>query len=174
MSEKRIEIGYIQKAHGIKGEVFLKLYDEGGDFLKAGQEVYLKDKVHALTQVRKVPQGFILKLKEVTTRNESELLKASKVYVSSDLFADEAKGFYLNQLLGFDLLFKGEVKGQVVGFGLTDAHDLLRVRLSGLQDEIEIPYVDNFILNINKLGKNIEVECPEELFDLEFFNEAKK
>ena len=174
MSAKLIEIGYIQKAHGIKGEVFFKPYDEGVDYLKTGQQIRLGEVDFTLLQARVVPSGVILRLKEVTTRNESELLRASKVYVSSEVFGESEGGFYLNQLLNFDVIFKGAVKGQVVGFGLTDAHDLLRVRLSGLEDQVEIPYVDNFVLKINKLDKNIEVNCPEELFDLEFLGETKR
>jgi len=171
---KRSEIGYIQKAHGLKGEVFLKTFDADVAYLSKGLELFLDSAAYQISTFRKVTGGVIVKFSNVDDRNSSDLLKGKSVSVDSKLFADLSEGddFYLNQLKGFQVILNGKSMGEVSGFASTEAHDLLRIVTS--EGEVELPYVDFFISEIRHLDKEIHVDCPVELFDVSFFSGGAK
>ncbi len=172
---KLIEIGYIAKAHGLKGEVLLKVHDGDDEYLKVGLKVFLNEELFSIETLRRPKDGVLLKLEGVADRNQSELLKGKSVSVDSSVFSENLKEdeVYLNQLIGFGVHLKGKFMGEVSGFSETEAHDLLKVKLEE-GGVVELPYVDQFISEINKIEKTIKVDCPDELFDFSFFNEAKK
>lgn len=172
--KKMSEIGYIQKAHGLKGEVFFKAYDQDLSYLSNNLEIRLADTSYLISSFRLVTGGAILKLAGVDDRNQSDLLKAKPVYVDAELFAElSSEGeIYLNQLLGFSVIMLGDKKGEVVGFAKTEAHDLLRIETES--GEVEFPYVDQFIIEIKDLKRELHVSCPEDLFDPDFFSGGAK
>lgn len=174
LEKEHIKIGFISKAHGIKGEIFLKIFDKEDSYLVKKTELFIRGEAYSIEQLRRANEGLIIKLSGVNTRNESELFRGSEVSVEAGIFKEGSDGkVYLNQLKGFQVYLSGELKGVVCGFSETAAHDLLRVELpSG--GEVEIPYVDNFIDEIKETEKLIEVSCPVELFDEEFLSGAKK
>ncbi len=175
MENKLIKIGFILKAHGIKGEVFLKIFDKDDSYITEETKLILNGEAYNIKNLRKVNGGIIVKLLGVDTRNDSELLKGLQVFVEEDVFKNFLKEgeVYLNQLKGFKVFLKKDLKGLVSGFSQTAAHDLLVVELiSG--GFVEIPYVDSFIIKINKLEEIIKVDCPKELFDQDFLNGVKK
>lgn len=168
------KIGFISKAHGIKGEVFIRLFDKEDSYLTKKVELVIKEKAYAIEKLRRAKDGLIIKLKDVDTRNDSETFKGLEVFVVSSVFQENTgDGVYLNQLKGFEVYLAKELKGKVSGFSETAAHDLLVIELE-TEGEVEIPYVESFIENIDKDSKKIYVTCPEELFDTDFLNGAKK
>lgn len=172
--EKMSEIGYIQKAHGLKGEVFFKAHDGELSYLSKNLDVYLGGVQFTISSFREVTGGAILKLAGVDDRNGSDLLKAKAVSIDSEVFAElsDEEGLYLNQLLGFAVFMDGQKKGEVSGFAVTEAHDLLIITTD--LGEIELPYVDSFINEIKNLEKELHVDCPVEIFDPEFFSGGAK
>ena len=172
LMNKTIDIGYIQKAHGLKGEVFLKTFDGDSSFLKKGLEIFLDQKQFKISSFRLVTGGVILKLMGVEDRNSSDLLKGKTVCVKDQAFETNGEGFYLNRLMDFGVYLGAERKGKVSGFAQTEAHDLLRVQTDS--GEIELPFVDTFIIEIKDLEKEIHVDCPIELFDADFFSGGAK
>lgn len=179
LEKNLIKIGYIAKAHGLKGEVLLKLFDSEDVYIKKGLSLDLGGKEYVIGGLRRPKEGVLLKFSGVDSRNDSELLKGLEVSVETSVFEEglEDGEVYLNQLLGFKVYLvselEDELKGEISGFSKTEAHDLLRVELvSG--GEIEIPYVDKFLTEISKLERFVKVDCPKELFDLEFLTEANK
>ncbi len=175
MENKLLKIGFILKAHGIKGEVFLKIFDKEDSYIKEGIKLVLDAKTYVVKKLRRASGGLIVKLIGVDTRNHSDLLKGFEVFVGKDVFKNSLKNkeVYLNQLKGFKIFLKEDLKGVVSGFSQTPAHDLLVVDLiSG--GVVEIPYVSSFIIEINNLEKTIKVNCPKDLFDEDFLSGAKK
>ncbi|MGH1469201.1 MAG: ribosome maturation factor RimM [Bdellovibrionales bacterium] len=174
MGKELIKIGFISKAHGIKGEVFLKIFDKEDSYLTKKTELFIKEQAYSIEQLRRANEGLIIKLSGVSTRNDSELFRGAEVSVAADIFKETSDGKrYLNQLKGFEVYLDGELKGTVCGFSETAAHDLLRVELpSG--GEVEIPYVEVFIAEVKEAEKLIAVNCPEELFDEDFLSGSKK
>jgi len=172
--KNKSEIGYIQKAHGLKGELFFKPFGDDISYLSKKLEIFLAEEMYEISSFRKVTGGVIIKLNGVDDRNASDLLKAKTVSVDSSLFSElsDADGFYLNQLLGFSVFLDGQRKGEVSGFAETEAHDLLRITTE--TGEVEFPYVESFISEISNLKKELHVNCPAELFDTDFFSGGAK
>ncbi len=168
------KIGFISKAHGIKGEVFIKIFDKEDSYLNKEVKLVIKNEAYTIENLRRSKDGLIVKLKNVNTRNDSETFRGLEVFIDTCIFKTvEGEKFYLNQLKGFEVYSTKDLKGKVVGFSETAAHDLLVVEVS-LGGEVEIPYVEAFIKEVDKKNKKITVNCPEELFDTDFLSGVKK
>lgn len=170
-----VEIGYIKKAHGIKGEVLLALYDEDFSFLDKGIKLRLKSEVYKILKMRPHKEGLILLLEGVSDRNTSEGLKGKKVSLSNKIFENlrSKSELYLNQLKNYSVVNSSGDTARVVGFAETKAHDLLILELKN-GGQGEIPYVEKFIFEINHEEQKIFTDCPAELFKSGFLNSSKK
>lgn len=175
MEKKIIEIGYIAKAHGLKGNIIVKLYDKEADYLYEGLEVFLDEEIYVIESFKIGGAGLNIKLKDVETRNNSELLKGKKLSIHSSLFKNlnEKGEIYLNQYLGFKVFLENELKGKISGFLNTPAHDLFEVSLDS-GGVVELPFVNEFIANIDMTKKEVVFNCPKDLFNPDFFKAEKK
>lgn len=167
-------VGWVQSAHGLRGELFVRL--------KAGQADWLED-VKTLSivkpgeteplslEIEKISahkDGLIVRLKGVSDRNQAELWRKSSVYVAEDLLeAEEGERIYLKQVLGFTVIdLEGKALGVIRGFASNGVQDLLRVYpASG--GEALIPFVDAFIRYIDFDKQELTMDLPPGLFDLD-------
>lgn len=112
MSKKhRICIGKIASPHGVKGEMKLFLYLEEVSLIQSGRLVY-DDSGRSLSIIsfRQGPKGFFLiKLEEVSSREEADSLKGVKVYMDrGDLPSDlEEETYYIEDLKGLRVTLQG-------------------------------------------------------------------
>lgn len=170
------EVGYISKAHGIRGEVFIRLFNLQAEWLDQAQSLELTSRVQHLGKVhrlsiqsqRRHKEGVICKFTEVNTRNAAEDLKGWTVLLNRTLLTSEANkndDLYLLELEGFRLVDKkeGEI-GIVNGFLVGEMQDLLEV--STPEGVLQVPYVDDFIIRIDREKRLIEMDLPEGLTEL--------
>lgn len=166
-------VGWVQSAHGIRGELFIRLKagqadwrDDVSEFalLKAGQD---KPKIFDIEKLSPHKDGLIVTLKGCADRNTAEELRKSSVYIDEDLLeADEGDTIFLKQVLGFSVLdVDGKVLGVIRGFASNGMQDLLRVYpTSG--GEALVPFVDDFIKHIDFDKQQLTMDLPPGLFDL--------
>jgi 16S rRNA processing protein RimM len=104
----------------------------------------------------------------ITTRNQAEELVKSGVYIEDALLESEEEGkIFLKEILGFSVFNeKNERLGEIIGFGSNGAQDLLKVKLENGR-EASIPFVEPFIRNIDFDKRELAMELPEGLLDLE-------
>lgn len=170
-----VEIGYIAKAHGIKGELFLKLFDEDTDswFLDVGI-LYIGKEEFKISKARPHQNGYILILSNVVDRNKAELLKGKTASVTESFFSEKnnTDEYFLNQIKDFEVYLNQDYKGRVSGFSSTQAHEIIGVKTES--GEFEIPWVESFIKEINFEKQAINLDCPKELFEADFGQSEKK
>ena len=130
-SESAIALAAIVGAHGIGGEVRLKLFGEGVAALS--RHAAFNDGALALVKVRDDGKGgAVARLHGITSREAAEALRGTLLTVARDalppLAADE---FYHADLVGLAVVTDaGEVVGKVVAvenFGATDIVEVARV-----------------------------------------------
>lgn len=169
-----IQIGKIQKAHGIKGEVLLRL--SSGENLKPFPKILYgcKDSFNEIKEtqeadsyevlkVRFVPQGVLLQFKDCTDRNEALKLQGLSFYVDSkELKSPENSSLFLSELLGFRVCLQ-EPNSKSIGIishFISHSHqDLMVVSQKG--KSIEIPFVRSYIKDIDFKNKNLFLTLPE-------------
>jgi 16S rRNA processing protein RimM len=131
MTEKRVALAAVAGAHGVKGEVRLKLFSDSAASLAQHQNVYVGDEQRRLLSVRDGGKMAVARFEGVADRTAAEALRGSLVEVDrSTLPILEEGEYYHADLVGLPCVDRG---GQPVGtiaavenFG---AGDLLEVQL---------------------------------------------
>lgn len=171
-------IGWVKSAHGLKGEIYIQLNSKQADWLDSVESLTLwnvgKTQVLEIERATPFKDGLRVKLKGIEDRNQSEALRKSQVFIEeSVLVAEPGENLFLNQILNFDLVNPTlEKLGQIVGFGTNGVQDLLRIRPAGIDssdvaEERLVPFVDQFIVRIDLENRQVIMDLPEGLLDLE-------
>jgi 16S rRNA processing protein RimM len=164
------KVGWVKEAHGLKGEVYVKLLSKDPEWLdELSQIALLKDgerKVYLVKKWRRHKQGLIVVLEGVTNRNQSEELKGAEFCIPSGLLVTaDGEVPYLIEFMGFQVIdAKLGAIGEIVGFADNGAQDLIEVKGASGQVHL-VPFVDAFIEKILKLEKTIHMNLPEGLIE---------
>jgi 16S rRNA processing protein RimM len=166
-----VKIGFITKAHGIKGEVRISLEDEEIIDLEEIESVYVLQGTgltqFILEEVRPQPGNeVLLKFKGVATRNESELLARNPLYVAkADLPEPEEGEFYYHEIMGFQVVDdKLGALGEVIGVEPMPGQDLLRMRYQGR--EVLIPMAEHIVKQVDRDARTVQTHLPEGLLEV--------
>ena len=124
----RITLAAIAGAHGVKGEVRLKLFGSL-DTLVASNSVYVGGTERRLEQVRAAGKGAVARFAGVADRSAAEALRGSLVEIDRDALPPLADGeYYHADLVGLACVDRdGQPVGAVVAVENFGAGDLLEV-----------------------------------------------
>ncbi|MCB2186072.1 MAG: ribosome maturation factor RimM [Deltaproteobacteria bacterium] len=166
-----IAMGRAAGAFGLRGELRVWSFaSEPEVFLRAGQ-VWIgpePGRVKAYTPLAWRPHHdrVLLKLAEVTDRDQAAALTGSWLYLSREVMAPLAEGeYYWADLKGKTVrTAAGQELGRVVGVSDAGAHDLLLIR-DGEGHEALVPVVEDVVLDLGLSGGEIVVSLPEGLLE---------
>lgn len=169
MSDKRILLGEITGAHGIRGEVLVRAYT--GDPEAIADYGPLTDAAGAapltLKVLRLTPKGAVIaRVKGIADRNGAEALKGRKLFVARGAMPepDDADDFYYADLIGLAAVdVDGRALGEVVAVHNYGASDLLEIRLSGTKKTELIPFTKAVVPVIDLHGRRVTVVRPDEV-----------
>lgn len=169
-------VGTIQKPHGIKGELFVRLEtDRPAAVFAAGRALRLgdsagrpSDDVLTIERARAFKGGVLVKMAEHAGRtSEIEALRGRTLLIPRSEAAplDEDEVFY-HELLGLKVVTAAEGEVGTVG-EVYDAPSgpLLSVRRTGA-GELLIPFVREMIRRIDAAEGVLELDLPAGLLDL--------
>lgn len=149
-------IGRLVNTHGIKGEVRLlsKFRYKDKVFVK-GFKVYVgKDKEEFEIEKYRVHKNFdMLVFKDNYDINKVEYLKGSLVYINKDDLHLDDNTFLSIDLIGFNVIIDNKNIGIIKEVLDTPANEVLV-----LDNNVMIPYVKDFIDNININEKTITIK----------------
>ena len=130
--ERRIALAAVAGAHGIKGELRLKLFGSA-DGLATHKSVFVGGKPHALESVKAVGKGAIARLAGISDRAAAEALRGQLVEVERSALPPLAEGeYYHADLVGLPCVDgQGKAVGMVVAVENYGAGDLLEVERDG-------------------------------------------
>jgi 16S rRNA processing protein RimM len=135
-SDKRIALAAVAGAHGVKGELRLKLFSDSAASLSAHDTLYVGGQERRLLSARDAGKGAIARFEGITDRSAAEALRGSVVEVDRDALPELAEGeYYHADLIGLTCFTTdGETVGSVIGVENYGAGDLLNIELvSGKQ-----------------------------------------
>ena len=143
MADKRVTLAAVAGAHGVKGEVRLKLFTDSAAGLASHKRVFIGGAEHRLTDVREGGKTAVARIKGVSDRSAAEALRGQLVEVDrADLPPLEEGEYYHADLLGLPCVdADGAEVGVVAGIENFGAGDLLEIELPNGKRPL-IPYSD--------------------------------
>ena len=128
---KRVALAAVAGAHGIKGELRLKLFVDSVASLKAHSRVYVGGEVRTLRELRDANKTAIARIDGVTDRTAAEALRGTLIEVEREALPALAEGeFYHADLVGLACVDQdGNALGSVAGIENFGAGDLIDVLL---------------------------------------------
>ena len=161
---KRILIGEIATAHGIKGFVKVRSFVDD-DSLLEGDDVFTKesgDKKIKITLKNALKGDWVAEVQGVSDRNAAELLRGTKLYIDRDTMPEADDGeYYVEDLKGLKVIDKdGKDIGTVLSIENFGASDLIDIK-PPVGHSFYIPFTDDTVLDVDFENGAITVEMPE-------------
>ncbi len=168
MSSVWTSIGFISRAHGLKGEVVLEPEFDDVDLYDPGRLYYLgkidSDPVPVRVSLIKLiqkgdQQSFFVKFEHVTDRSDAEAIKGFSLFLPSDeVVLDEDD----DDIIGYEVINEsGVTEGEVVDVIDNPAHPLIQV--VGDNGAFLIPWVDEFVRDVDYDQRKVIVDDISEL-----------
>lgn len=170
-----LRVGRLTKAHGLKGALKLELYTDEPDLrFQPGSQVSLQVPTDSpwfgqqltVKELRYYNNHPVVFFDGVDDRTAAESLSRAILWVEYDPEArpSEEDAWFDHQLVGLDVLRDDSVIGQVQRLDHLPAQDLIVVATNG-GDEVLLPFVKQFVPEVNVEGGFIRVTPPGGLFE---------
>ncbi|MBO0764164.1 MAG: ribosome maturation factor RimM [Hyphomicrobiaceae bacterium] len=161
---RRILLGRIAGAHGIRGEVLIKTFTGRPEDIAAygpledgcGRRLLIE-------ALRATPRGVVARLAGIADRTAAEALKGRSLYVARASLPVAAEGeFYYADLIGLAAVDPdGRALGEVVDVHNHGAGDLLELRLADDGKTELVPFTDAFVPEVDLAASRVVVRLPE-------------
>jgi 16S rRNA processing protein RimM len=176
MSDAFVTLARVIKTQGRRGEVAVEVLSDVPDRLKPGMRLFALAKDGARRELHiedawPHKELVVLKFSSVDSISDAEVLVGSELQVPlSERAKLEPGAAYISDLVGCVLLDCGsEVRGREIGvisdvrFGAGEAPLLV---IGSGKSEREIPFAQEFLVQVDLEGKRIEMNLPEGLLDV--------
>jgi 16S rRNA processing protein RimM len=131
MLDKRIALAAVAGAHGVKGEVRLKLFSERAESLAAHEKLYVGGTARRLLTIRDGGKTAVARFEGIDNRSAAEALRGSLVEVDRSALPPLEEGeYYHADLIGLPCVDRdGQAVGTVLAIENYGAGDLLEIEL---------------------------------------------
>jgi 16S rRNA processing protein RimM len=171
-SRDTLRVGVVTRAHGLAGELEVRLDWADSRALLAAPEIILEDasgqrERRAVSAVRRTPKGLLLALAGVSDRNAAEERRGSLVLVPRALLPELAPGeYYLSDLVGASVVDPaGAEIGTVSEIQMYPSVDAVVIDApSGMR--WEQPLLDEWIARVDLVGRRIVLSSDGGLIEL--------
>ncbi|HKX89010.1 MAG TPA: ribosome maturation factor RimM [Sphingopyxis sp.] len=128
-ANRPVTLAAIAGAHGVRGEVRLKLFGEGAEALRAFSVFDAGDRKLTLKSVRPANQGAVATFAEVSDRSAAEALRGTVLTVPRSALPPLAEGeYYHHDLIGLPCVSTdGAAIGHVAAVENFGAGDILEI-----------------------------------------------
>ncbi len=158
-----LQIGYIARAHGLRGELVLKTFDPASTAINEVDVLVLvtrDGKEHTLTleSVAEAPGGDIrVRFEGMTRREDCEPFKASGVFVRREDLEPPAEGeFFHGDLVGLEA-FTPEGKRLGVVEEMWSSGPVPNLVIRDGKEEQMVPFAEDFVKQVDLAGKRVIV-----------------
>src|SRR5438270_2737608 len=127
--ERRIALAAVAGAHGVKGEVRLKLFSDSAKNLSAHEKLYVGEGERRLLAIRDSCKTAVARFEDIADRSAAEALRGSLVEVDRSALPPLDEGeYYHADLIGLAAIDgEGHPVGTVVAVENYGAGDLLEI-----------------------------------------------
>lgn len=149
-----INIGKYVNTHGIKGEIrIISDFSRKDLVFTPGFNIYIKGREFVINTYRHHKNYDMLTLKGINNINDIIDLKGEKVYIKDE----DINTFLIEDLVNYKVT-NNNISYKIKEVLYSKAHPILK-----LDNNILIPYVKEFILNIDEVNKIVYMNLPSEM-----------
>jgi len=167
-----VTVGLVGKPHGVRGEVFVKVFSDVGDRFDVGADLravksgHLRQTLSVVTK-RQVKGGAILRFEGFDTRDQVEGLRGSLLEVArGNVPPAPAGSYYFFELIGCECFDARAGRLGRVRDVLDDGGGLLLAIESGERNELLVPFVSMYLGEVDVEGRRIDLQLPDGLIEL--------
>jgi len=161
-------VGFLRRAHGLRGEIILHLHTDFPERLRSGRKLLIGEerKPMTLEGARPHAKGMLIKFTGIDTPEEVGQLRNQWVYVmAADVPSLPEGKLYQHELFGFEVVEEnGNPLGSLVEIIETGANDVYVVR-NASGKEILLPAIPSVILELDSARRFMRVHLLEGLID---------
>ena len=151
----RLEVGSVGKAHGLRGEVQVRLTTDRTERVDPGSVLHSDDQTLVVAASRPHQNGWLVRFEGVDDRNAAEALRG--VVLRADPI-DDPDTLWIHELIGARIVqTDGTDRGVVASVQANPASDLLVTETGAL---VPLTFVVELVDGV------ITIDPPEGLFDL--------
>ncbi len=163
-NDKKICVGAIMGAFGVKGEVRLKSFcttpaDIDGYGLLSNED---GSQSFDLTLTRPVKTGFAAKIKGIRYKDQADALRGVRLFVDRDVFpALPDDEFYHSDLVGLQMVDTGgEIIGRIKAVLNHGAGDILEVTGKDIKGSLLVPFTLAVVPTVDLAAKRVIADLP--------------
>ncbi len=168
------KVGIVSDAHGIRGEVYVIVFSGDISWIEKMTEIILVSQptetrsTHKIKKIKAFKKGFIVSFHGIIDRNQAEELKKYEVWIDKNLLvSNDGEQPFLNELIHFEVIdIKLGLIGKVIQFSSNGQQDLLVLDKSVNNQNIEIPFIKQFVSQVDYASKKIMTDLPEGLIQI--------
>lgn len=137
MTDKPVTLAAIIGAHGVAGDVRLKLFGEGAESLKSYKSFDVAGRTLTLKSVRPGPNGAVARFAEIGDRGAAEALRGTALTVPRSALPPLAEGeYYHADLIGLPCTAStGEALGTIIAVENFGAGDIIEVERPAVEGQ---------------------------------------
>lgn len=166
--EELICVGSIAGAYGVRGEVRVKSYTADPEAIEDYNPLLTEDGSRSfdLGILQVVKNGLLVRLSDVTSKEQADALKGVKLYVPrTRLPALPDDEFYYADLMGLEVFDTGGTSlGRVKSVQNHGAGDLLEIHAPGLKATVLLPFSQEVVPTVDLASGRIIADPPDGLF----------
>ncbi len=153
-----LEIGYVAKAQGIKGEIKINLHLEN-ERIASLKSVIIDGEQFDIEKIESRVNGTFFKLKNVNDRTTAENLAGKEIFANEEeLEKLKENEFYFADLISANVVGRttGENFGRIVDIDQFGSADVIYVKKDNIV--FSLPFVDDIFLQFDKISKSFYVD----------------
>jgi 16S rRNA processing protein RimM len=159
---QRLGIGYVARAHGLRGELRVQLHAAGSTVLFDVERVWIGGQERVVEAARATTGAVLLTIEGVEDRDAAEALKGQPVEVERDAVSLEPGEYLLADLPGCVAVDQdGREIGRVVEV-IPGAQPILVIH-DAERRELLLPAVPQFVVDVDAAARRVVVSVPEDL-----------
>lgn len=168
MADSRVSVGFILRAHALKGWVRCR----GGGSLPDLERVFVDGLEYAIEKVTTDKAEWLVKLAGVDDRNAADMLQGAQLTAERDWLPEpDAHEVYVADLVGCTLVDgDGVVLGTVTSV-TPGAQELLECTTPAGK-QFSVPFVDALVVDVDLEARRLTCDLPIGLIDLDLAEQA--
>ena len=154
-------MGYVRKAHGLQGELVVRLTTNRHERVDRGSQLFAGDRALTVAKARPQNQDFLVSFEGLRSREDADSLRGSELHAEPLVDDDE---LWVHELIGRTVVDQsGTARGQVVEVEVNPASDLLVLDTGHL---VPVRFIVETEVGTESASDTLRVDVPEGLFDL--------
>jgi 16S rRNA processing protein RimM len=164
-----LEVGYVARVHGLKGELAVRTFDPDSEALSSVRRIVLRlrsgeERDLSLVSVRGAAEAVLVTLAGIDSREDAEPLRGAAVLVHREDLPPPSEGeWFQGDLVGLEARTpEGIPLGKVTEIWNTGPVPVLVVEGGG-REALMVPFVDEFVPEVDVPAGVLVVRPPEML-----------